>query len=176
MKFIPYNEDRRFDQIKRNIHLFLTKKLKSLLYIGVSKKHFQFKTYLDNLGYNITLLEAHAPNLESYIKDYICINADIIEFDTYDLRWDVVMWWHGPEHITKEKLKPTLKKIERIANKLVILGCPFGRYVQGVSNNNKYQIHKNHIYPKDLLDLGYYVDTIGRQDIPGSNLMAWREI
>ena len=169
MKFIPYNEKQRFDQIKRNIPSFFT--LKDLLYIGVSKTHFQFSKYLNK--YNVTLLEAHTPNLEHYITRYNCINADITKFET-EQKWDVIMWWHGPEHITKEDLPFILMNIEKMAKKLVILGCPFGRYLQGIHNNNPYQIHKNHLYPSDLIKLGYSVETIGYKDKPGSNLLAWK--
>ena len=171
--FVSYKEKQRFDQIKRNIPSFFTQEFKELLYIGVTKTHFQFGTYL--YKYNITLLEAHTPNLESYLDKYTCINADITKFET-EQKWDVVMWWHGPEHINKEDLKSTLKKIEKMAKKLVILGCPWGRYLQGIVNNNSYQVHKNHIYPKDLIELGYLVETIGRIDKAGSNLLAWKVI
>lgn len=174
MKFVPYNEEQRFDQIKRNIPSFFTYKLKDLLYIGVTKTNFQFQEQLNKLKYEITLLEAHPPNLELYLDKYVCICADITEFEDLVLQWDVIMWWHGPEHISKEELAPTLEKLELMAKKLVILGCPWGIYLQGISNNNKYQIHKNHIYPKDLLKLGYSVETIGNKDKPGSNLLAWK--
>ena len=172
---ISYGEKQRFKQIRRNIPIFFTHELKDLLYIGVSKKHFQFKDYLHELQYNITLLEIYKPNLESYLNKYICINADIVKFET-EQKWDVIMWWHGPEHISKEELESTLKKLETMAKKLIILGCPFGKYVQGIVNNNPYQIHKNYIYPKDLIKLGYLVETIGNQDRQGSNLLAWKLI
>ena len=173
MKFIPYNEEQRFDQIKRNIPSFLTQEFKDLLYIGVGKYRFQFESYLNNLNYNITLLEAYSSNLKKYIGKYVVINADITKFETGD-KWDVVMWWHGPEHISKEELKPTLEKLERIAKKLVILGCPWGKYLQGTIGGNPYEVHKAYLYPKDLLKLGYLIETIGRLDRVGSNMLAWR--
>lgn len=173
MKFIPYNEEQRFDQIKRNIPSFLTQEFNSLLYIGVNENRFQFQKQLDKLKYKITLLEAYPPNLELYVDKYICINADITKFETED-KWDVVMWWHGPEHISKEELKPTLQKLESMAKKLVILGCPWGKYKQGVVGGNIYEIHRNYIYPKNLIELGYSIETIGKPDYFGNNLMGWR--
>ena len=166
------DEGQRFEQIRRNIPSFFSQEFKDLLYIGVSKIHFQFKNYLRK--YNVTLLEAYRPNLESYVGKYIVINADITKFYSPILRWDVIMWWHGPEHITKEELPSTLMNIEKMAKELVILGCPWGLYKQGAIRNNPYEVHKNHIYPKDLIELGYSVETIGASDHPGSNILAWK--
>jgi len=173
VKLKPIDEAQRFEQIKRNIPSFTTQEFKDLLYIGVAKNRFQFQTYLNNLNYNITILEAHTPNLEKYVDKYTLINADVTKFETKN-KWDVIMWWHGPEHISKEELKPILQKLEFMANKLVILGCPWGMCLQGVYSGNPYQVHKNHIYPLDLLELNYSVETIGKSDLPGSNLLAWK--
>lgn len=167
------DQEQRFEQIKRNIPSFITQEFNSLLYIGVAKTRFQLQEYLDDLNYTVTILEAHTPNLSQYLDKYNVINADITKFETKD-KWDVVMWWHGPEHIAKEELKPTLQKLERMANKLVILGCPWGLCLQGEYGGNPYQVHKNHIYPLDLLKLNYSVETIGKLDFPGSNLLAWK--
>lgn len=173
MSFKPYDEEQRFDQIRRNIPSFITGEFKDLLYIGVNKVRFQFNDYLHELKYNITLLEVYTINLETYLDKYTCINADITKFET-DEMWDVIMWWHGPEHISKEELKPTLQKLERMAKKLVILGCPWGKHIHGAVDGNPYEPHINHIYPSDLMKLGYSVESIGVQDKKGSNILAWK--
>jgi len=173
-KFMLYNEEERFDQIRRNIPLFFTKELKDLLYIGVNEKHFQFKKYLHELKYNITLLEAFEPNLNCYKNNYECIHANITKFYNPISRWDVIMWWHGPEHISKQELPLTLMNIEKMANKLVILGCPWGKYIQGAVDDNPYEVHKADLYLEDLTKLGYSIDTIGRVDVGGSNILAWK--
>ena len=169
-------EDERFNQIKQNIPSFITQEFNTLLYIGVGyRTKFQFQSHLDNLNYNITILEAHKPNLRKHRGKYAIINADITKFKT-KRRWDIVMWWHGPEHISKGELKPTLQKLERMAKKLVILGCPWGKYVQGVVGGNPYEVHKTHLYPKDLVELGYSVKTLERPNKMGSNILAWKFI
>ena len=48
-----------------------------------------------------------------YLKKFYenVIQGDVREIDKIISKfYDVIVWWHGPEHIEKEKLESTLKK------------------------------------------------------------------
>lgn len=92
------------------------------------------------------------------------------------MKWDVVMWIHGPEHIEKSELADTLRNIESYTRYLVVLGCPWGVYKQGKSYGNPYEVHRAYLYPEDFLKLRYKVESIGAKDTPGSNLTAWKHL
>ena len=154
---------------------------KSVLYIGatppeINKQYNNPESgmfYLEEFkqaGYEITIVEAYSPNCEPLINKhhYKVHNCSIEDFDSG--KYDVVFWWHGPEHVEKKKLPGILEKIEEIANHLVVLGCPWGRYKLGPIHGNPYQEHKSYLYPKSFP--GYEIDCIGPVDIPGSNLAA----
>ena len=89
--------------------------------------------------------------------------------------FDVVLWWHGPEHIDKWELGLTLEALESKTNKMVILGCPFGKYPQDAVDGNIFEIHRSALYPEDFIKYGYNVKTIGERDVMGGNLLAWKK-
>ena len=170
-KLIPHNEEQRYEQLVKNIPNL--KSLKTILYIGVWPDRFQFETQLKKIGYDITIIEAFYPYVaQSRARGYEAFHSDICEFTT-DREWDVVMWWHGPEHIEKKILPQTLKSLEKMANNYVVLGVPWGKYSQGNKDDNKWMIHKATLFPNDFLELGYKVETLGKENKRGSNLLAW---
>ncbi len=41
-------------------------------------------------------------------------------------RFDVIFWWHGPEHVDDATLGPTLRGLEAMCDGAVVLACPSG--------------------------------------------------
>ena len=165
-----------------------TNKYKSVLYIGVIAPEINkaydnpysgraYLTEFKQAGYEISIVEIHRPNYELLIEkhqslfDYIH-HSDIGNFIPPDnKKYDVIFWWHGPEHVEKERLSGILQRIENFGNNIIILGCPWGKYPIDALNNNPYQAHLTSIYSKTLEDLGYNkFEYCGKMDIPGSNL------
>ena len=89
-------------------------------------------------------------------------------------RFDVVFFWHGPEHLQERQISPTLEKLELICNHLVVCGMPFGFYEQGPEYGNPFETHQSHIYPPFLEGLGYKTETLGNRDQMGANTTAWK--
>ncbi len=55
------------------------------------------------------------------------INDDITKFVKNSTeKFDVIVWWHGPEHVEQEQLGPTLKGLEAMCTGAVVIGCPDG--------------------------------------------------
>ncbi len=152
----------------------------SILYIGAHEGRIQFGDLIQERGMRVDILEIWNPNVE-HLRTVSWFNrvieGDVRDVERYvDRRYDVVFWWHGPEHIEKRHLLTTLKSLEAIAKRWVVLGCPWGRYPQGEEYGNPYEVHRSAFYKRDFQRYGYRVSTIGQPDVPGSNLMAWKDV
>lgn len=148
------------------------------LYIGAECDSIFLLPELWASKYKVTLLEAWGPNCLKYKNHPMIdgvINCTIQSFGVKH-RWDLTVWWHGPEHIKKEDLAPTIFNIESLTGRLILLACPWGRYEEGEMHGNPFEVHRASLYEEDFRSLGYDVDVIGEKDVPGSNLMAWKHI
>lgn len=157
-------------------------KYKNVLYIGAIPPEINnqydnpeagmaYLAEFKQAGYEITIVEAYLINYELLVNKhgFEVYNCCIEDFET-DKKYDIVFWWHGPEHVKAVNLPDILKKIEGLANYLIVLGCPWGRYKLGPIHGNPYQEHKSRLYPENFP--GYETDCIGTVDVPGSNLTA----
>lgn len=149
----------------------------SILNVGANQIRFDLLPELHQAGREITLLEAWPENVKHWAGDKRLaqtVEGDVRELDKLRVgTFDVVLWWHGPEHIKREELLPTIAKLEAAAEGLVVLGCPWGIYPQGPFRGNPYDAHQASLYPEDFEALGYRTATIGEADRHGS-LMAWK--
>lgn len=151
---------------------------KICLYIGASKSRFQLGTWLHEMGYSITLVEVYPENAMYYAKDkriskVVC--ADILLIAS-PIKSDIVVWWHGPEHVTKREMNHILPKLEFSARMGVVLATPYGKYIQGRAYGNPWERHLWHPMPEDFESIGYKVGTVGAIDTgPESCIVAWKE-
>ena len=149
---------------------------KTLLYVG-ARERTQLLDLFVNAGFRVTVLEAWGPNCELLRKRsdiHEVIQGNINEFVTMtDREWDVVLWWHGPEHVELSILRRTLEGIKKIARYMVVLGCPWGAYPQGPLDDNPYEVHVSHLTPEFFHQFGYSTETLGMKDTMGSNITAW---
>ena len=158
----------------------------SVLYVGANQKRQDFLNHFEESGYRrIVILEAFRENYEFLKERFEAKNPD-----TYQVVWgkvqeieqlslepfDVVFFWHGPEHLQQRQISPTLEKLERICNHLIVCGMPFGFYEQGAEYGNPFETHQSHIYPPFMEGLGYKIETLGNQDQIGANITAWKYV
>ena len=73
----------------------------------------------------------------------------------YD-EFDYTVWLHGPEHIERRKLKPTLKALERLTRRTVLCTMPWGQFEHGVAHGNPYTRHLSHWYPEEWQKMRFY--------------------
>jgi len=105
------------------------------------------------------------------------LKGDVRKLDEYFVnKFDVVMWWHGPEHLQKDELSDALMKCYKTSNIMSVVACPWGVYKQGVVAGNPYERHLSYLYPEFFHELGWNTDTIGTKDCEGSNLLAWKVV
>lgn len=168
-----FNKTSRYDSLMVLVPDLFTDKYKSVLNIGAHKGRFEFGDMYEKAGYDITILEIYKPNVDYLrgLNKWKVLCGDILTYN-FDEKFDVVFWWHGPEHIDREQLSEATKKLESITNHLVIMGCPWGIYKQGVCYGNEHEIHRTYYGVDEFTNLGYDCLTIGTKDVMGSNITS----
>jgi hypothetical protein len=173
------NEQERLEQLKSKVPL-LFRTSGSVLYIGANKYRCQLCDALYSAGHQLTLLEAWEENIEHYKTDRRFrkviwgFTEQVAKTGTHYEQFEWIIWWHGPEHILADELKPTLTGLEKRATLGIILGCPYGQNPQGAVDGNIYEIHHSTWYPEDFQQLGYQTATQGPIDVPNSHILAWK--
>tara|TARA_R100001244_G_C5152282_1_gene129838 strand:- start:214 stop:744 length:531 start_codon:yes stop_codon:yes gene_type:complete len=147
---------------------------KSVLYIGARTDRMHYGEEFKESNYLIDILEVFAPNVSylktiSWVEEVHC--GDVRTFST-DKKYDIIFWWHGPEHIQEEELASTLTLLEGNAKVAVVLGCPWGNYPQGHLHSNPNEEHVSHYNYQVFEDLGYTVECLGEKDVAGSNITS----
>jgi len=180
--FDPYEGKsvKRKRQIADIPHVF---DYRTLLYIGASPNRFELIDEFFYAGYEIDVLEIFEPNVKALeaMNRRWKIFKNIMLGDVREVeqilkhRYDVIVFWHGPEHLGLLDFKPTLRKLEDFALRLVICGCPWGDYPQGAVKGNRHEKHRSSLFPADFQSLGFNVSTIRKHPGRGSNLLAWKE-
>lgn len=145
------------------------------LYVGASPTRTQLVSELS--GYKITLLEAWPTNCEVLSKDprfakVIC--EDVRHVGKLPGKYDIVVWWQGPEHVEKEDLPGIFEALAKKAKKLVLLACPWGVNPQGPVGGNPFEVHRSSLDLEDFTSLGYEAVGIGTKDTFLSDIVAWR--
>jgi hypothetical protein len=108
------------------------------------------------------VLEIHQPNVkwlreQNNLSLPLVVHGDIRKIDTYTEllpTYDIVIFWHGIEHIQKKELYSTLVKVMEKTN-CFIAGCPWGKWVQGAIKANPHEKHISHWYPEELEQFGF---------------------
>jgi len=155
----------------------------TLLYIGASPDRFELIDEFYYANYEIDVLEIFEPNvqaLEVMNRRWKIFNkimlGDVRRIEEIlQHQYDVIVFWHGPEHLGLLDFVPTMRKLEDFALRLLICGCPWGDYPQGAVKGNRNEKHLSSLFPADFEALGFNTSTIKRSPGRGSNLLAWKE-
>ena len=154
----------------------------SLLYIGANVRRMEMLDLFIGKGCDIDILEAWPANAEGLVrwnKKTRAVNAVLLG-DVLDLAatrlYDTVMWWHGPEHVSHDRLDDALGRVERAATRLVVLASPWGNVEQDEAYGNPYERHQFGPSDTDFIRRGYLVSTSGAPGVLGSNMIAWKKV
>lgn len=153
-----------------------------LLYVGASPARFELVDLFFYTGYKIDVLEIWKPNVQALdvmnrrwkIFNKIMLGDVRNVEQILQHRYDVIVFWHGPEHLGLLHFASTMRKLGDFAKHLLICGCPWGDYPQGAVKGNEYEKHLSSLFPEDFKKLGFETSTI-RKPGRGSNLLAWKK-
>jgi len=152
----------------------------TVLYIGAYNRRFFGSGVLYQANNKITVIEIWEPFIEGLKASRFRNRCEyIVQGDVCDLpelpykQYDYALWFHGPEHVSKDDFNRAREQLEAHA-RCVVMTCPWGRFEHGVAYNNPYTRHLGHYNPHDFIRHRYRVACIGPPDHPGSQLQAWR--
>lgn len=80
--------------------------------------------------------------------------------EIFDQHFDVVLHWHGPEHLERDMFLHALPGLINRTGKLLILGCPDGHEEQGEAYNNPYEKHLSFWTIEDFASLGFQTQQV----------------
>jgi hypothetical protein len=89
-------------------------------------------------------------------------------------RYDVICWWHGPEHVERRELSPILKMMVDLSQRVAMCACPWGKFPQETEGGNIYERHLSELGPEDFIELGWQARGFGERDDPWSYVIAWQ--
>lgn len=151
---------------------------KSLLYVGADIHRCHMLKDFRNREQFIDIVEPFEANC-NYYKGVNGINnvyqSTIQDFKP-NTKYDIVLWWHGPEHMNENEYEKTFKHMETMANKYIIMGVPWGINKQDAIDNNDYEIHRTSTLPEHFEKYGYKTNSIGNKDTWYSNILIWKKI
>ena len=133
----------------------LFKELKTILMVGW--RHDSDKTFVDYLisqNKDVTIVEIYEPNLKSITQPTIKVICDDIRNYTPDKNYDLFLWQHGPEHVSKED---AIKTFERLTPyfKYTMIETPHGVNHQDEMYGNIYEKHISYWSFDDYINLGF---------------------
>jgi len=151
----------------------------TLLYIGARLPDgLRGIPEIQNAGYTVTILDVWPGNVQELRE----AGWNVTQGDVRDAarvfkrkQFDVVFWWHGPEHVEKLELGKVVSGLKKIARRLLVAGCPWGLYEQGEEYGNPHERHVAHLEPEDLIVAGLpHTRTYGVRDTGyPSHITAW---
>jgi hypothetical protein len=154
-----------------------------VLYVGAYNRRFFASGALFQAGNKLTVLEVWPDFLNGLITSRLkgriehAVLGDVTDLENCALPYDTfdyTVWLHGPEHISQERLVPTLRSLQNITNRTIVCTMPWGRFEHGIAYDNPHTRHLSHWYPEDWQKLHYRVACIGPKDRPNSQLQAWK--
>lgn len=160
------------------------KDIKRILYIGAFPGRYQlinlFRTMYKNV--KIELLEVWAPNYEHFktnnVFDEVHLGSAVnVKEQFKGEEFDLVVWWHGPEHVKKPLSIKTIGNIETLS-KYSLMGVPFGKRAQkATADGNLDEEHVSWFIPADFSRMGYTnVKTHGGLHKPSSGIVAYKKV
>lgn len=122
-------------------------------------------------GVTPVTLEVWRPYCEK-LKGVKVIEADVCDYahESSD-EWDVILWWHGPEHVEKIKAESTILRLLPRCGQLIV-GTPWGDHPQGEVAGNPYERHASTWEPDDYRALGLHATGLADRE-PG-HITAWK--
>lgn len=113
-------------------------------------------------GIDWHILEIFEPNVQNFTTHappsdrHRITHGSLQDIATlFDRSFDVVLHWHGPEHLERQVFLQLLPSITAAASKLLIFGCPDGLEEQGEAYGNPYEKHISFWSEENFHELGF---------------------
>lgn len=171
MKYIPFTY---FWHIQR----MLGDDIKTILDLGCGKGEFG-NIFNKNNRFEITgvdIFKSYLDQCRKKGKYKRLIKSDLRKIKFRNKSFDAVVCLQTIEHLNKKDGESLIKKIEKIAKKLIIITTPVGDCGQESYDDNKYQKHLSSWYPKDFTKESFNVLGVSLKAAYGSHSHASEKI
>ena len=195
-------EERKADLRKLFPNVFASSQEKrTCLNIGAYPDRVEIYDELKDAGWEVDLLEIWKENCQYFSKTDFFSNIyhlNAIDIDTLSPRmWDMILWWHGPEHVTIGEFNVIIPRLIGRARSLVITGSPYqGRVHDDIDDlnskrtqialkkhrGNLHQFHRWSCEKEDFVKFGMetYISTPSAECVPDEalrqqkrNIISW---
>lgn len=127
-------------------------------------------------GYELLdVLEIWPPNVvwcKSTLRVREIVEGDVRLIESYPQllpSYDAIIWWHGPEHVTRQEFEDLLTKLKTRC-RIFVIGAPWGVWEQDDLRGNPFERHVHHWSPQELESLGFSVYTFQTGHRDGSDI------
>jgi hypothetical protein len=91
--------------------------------------------------------------------------GDVRKIDSHiGPEYDLVVFWHGPQMLTKREFYTSVPHIMDHVNKAFIIACPHGEYLKPREYRNPHEEHISHWMPEELVNMGFHMYVVGPPD------------
>lgn len=156
----------------------MNKDVKTILDLGCGRGEFG-DVFNQNGQFDITGVDIFQPYIDECLKKgrYIrVIKSDLEKINFKDQSFDAVICLQTIEHLPKKKGEKLIKKLERIAKKMVIISVPVGDCEQESYDQNSHQAHLSSWQPAEFVNRSYKVIGVSLKLVYGSYSHAGKEI
>ena len=152
------------------------------LYVGAKPARREMAETMKEIGFAVDAIEAwpnHYFGLTDWNKKNQVFRDIFLGNVLYAERivrrtYDVVMWWHGPEHVAKEALPDFLATIQRICRGTIIMAFPHGDFEQSPLEGNPMDAHL--WFPKAIDFPGWNSKAyLGRDEKEWPQIVVWKK-
>ena len=133
---------------------------KEMVFLSFGEREPDIKTLQANSLYTIKIVEGFKPNVDRLQSLYPTLDvtlstiSDFVKSEEFlNNTYEIIWWYHGPEHLEKEESLFLLKQMQKRC-KLLLTSMPHGYYEQGAYMNNNLEIHRSSFYIKDFETFG----------------------
>ncbi len=154
IKNINNNEEFLNISFKNEVNEMFNKS-KSILMVGW--RHDSDKTFVEYLlsqEKELTIVEIYEPNIRSITYNNVNVVCDDIRKYTPIKNYDMFLWQHGPEHVSKEEATETFNRLNQYF-KYMVIETPNGYNHQDEMYGNIYEKHISHWTINDYNELGF---------------------
>jgi hypothetical protein len=173
---VDYNDYIEAQLIIDNIPELFDGNGKTALYVGANFMRAYFLDFLWECGYVVDIIEIFQGNEKPIREKYKFRNliiGDISEKQNIKENYDLIFWYHGPEHVSEAIFEKTSLLLDGKA-KMIVLGCPYDDTIQDEVYGNIFEKHLWGITQGKLNALGYTTAQCNRKNA-SDNIIGWKK-
>lgn len=147
------------------------KNLESNMWNGMFYELFETLEYFLNIDIDEKVLQKAKESRKRFLHNSQLYDARKLDEQFEHGSMDIIFWSHGPEHVERKDWPNIFPRLEKVANNIVILQCPWGNGYDKDPEHLSKSIEK-----EEFESFGYTVLTMGTKDTLHANILAYKVV